>query len=233
VCYTSVYEVVRYKYLGTYRTTSHSTTKPDENKQIVEYHPRSFSPTQTLSSRPEEISETAQSSTMNQQHFIQKTALITGGCGGLGRAIAEAFLRAGTNVVVCDINEGLMSDFREKVSSAYPECTLVLQADITKDDRVEEVFAEGEKMFGGIDFVVNSAGRIDRFDAVAELERPMWDKVIALNLTAPAVVSGRAIKKWLEMGRKGVIVNIASTAGFRGFNCGSSPTCPSGRPCTY
>jgi len=121
---------------------------------------------------------------MDNPHFIQKTALITGGCGGLGRSIAEAFLRAGTNVVVCDINEGLMSDFKEKVSSAYPECTLVLQADITKDGRVEEVFAEGEKMFGNIDFVINSAGRIDRFDAVAEMERQMWDKVIALNLTA-------------------------------------------------
>jgi NAD(P)-dependent dehydrogenase (short-subunit alcohol dehydrogenase family) len=160
---------------------------------------------------------------MNQQ-FIQKTALITGGCGGLGRAIAEAFLLAGTNVVVCDINAELVSDFKEKVSSAYPECTLVLQADITKDDQVEEVFAEGEKMFSGIDFVVNSAGRIDRFDAVAEMEKKMWDDVIALNLTAPAVVSGRAIKKWLETGRKGVIVNIASTASFRGFNCGVFPT---------
>jgi NAD(P)-dependent dehydrogenase (short-subunit alcohol dehydrogenase family) len=196
-------------------------------------HPRSFLLTQSPNSRPEERFETAQSSTMNQQQFIQKTALITGGCGGLGRAIAEAFLRAGTNVVVCDINEELMSDFKEKVSSAYPECTLVLQADITKDDRVDEVFTEGEKMFGQIDFVVNSAGRIDRFDAVAEMELSMWNKVIALNLTAPAVVSGRAIKKWLETGRKGVIVNIASTAGFRGFNCGASPTCPSGRRCTH
>jgi NAD(P)-dependent dehydrogenase (short-subunit alcohol dehydrogenase family) len=182
--------------------------------------------TQSLTSQPEKRFETAQSTKMDQQSFIQKTALITGGCGGLGRAIAEAFLLAGSNVVVCDINEELMSDFKEKVSSAYPECTLVLQADVTKDDRVEEVFAEGEKMFGGIDFVVNSAGRIDRFDAVAEMERQMWNRVIALNLTAPAVVSGRAIKKWLETGRKGAIVNIASTASFRGFNCGESPpTC--------
>lgn len=50
----------------------------------------------------------------------------------------------------------------------------------------------------------------------------MWDKVIALNLTAPAIVSGRAIKKWLETGKKGSIVNIASIAGFRGFTCGMS-----------
>jgi NAD(P)-dependent dehydrogenase (short-subunit alcohol dehydrogenase family) len=50
----------------------------------------------------------------------------------------------------------------------------------------------------------------------------MWDKVIALNLTAPAVVSGRAIKQWLKEGKKGSIVNIASIAGFRGFTCGMS-----------
>jgi NAD(P)-dependent dehydrogenase (short-subunit alcohol dehydrogenase family) len=51
----------------------------------------------------------------------------------------------------------------------------------------------------------------------------MWDKVIALNLTAPAIVSGRAIRKWLEERKKGSIVNIASIAGFRGFTCGILP----------
>lgn len=159
---------------------------------------------------------------MSQHSFIQKTALVTGGCGGLGRAIAEAFLRSGANVVVCDINTELIEDFKEKVSSAYPECTLVVHADITKDEKIEGVFTEGEKMFGGIDMVVNSAARIDRFDAVGEMERQMWDKVIALNLTAPAVISGRAIKKWLEEEKKGCIVNIASIAAFRGFTCGMS-----------
>lgn len=124
--------------------------------------------------------------------------------------------------MVCDINTELIADFKEKVSSAYPECTLAVHADITKDDKIEEVFTEGEKMFGSIDMVVNSAARIDRFDAVGEMERQMWDKVIALNLTAPAVISGRAIKKWLEEEKKGCIVNIASIAAFRGFTCGMS-----------
>lgn len=159
---------------------------------------------------------------MNQIRFAHKTALVTGACGGLGRAIAEAFLREGANVVVCDINAELIADFKEKVSSAYPGCTLVLQADITKDDKIDEMFAASEKMFGGIDVVVNSAGRVDRFDAVAEMDRAVWDKVLALNLTAPAMVSGRAIRKWLEEDRKGCIVNIASIAGFRGFSCGRS-----------
>jgi NAD(P)-dependent dehydrogenase (short-subunit alcohol dehydrogenase family) len=108
---------------------------------------------------------------MTQQSFIQKTALVTGGCGGLGRAISEAFLRAGANVVVVDINAELIVDFKEKVSSAYPGCTLAVQADITKDEKLEDVFVGGEKLFGGLDFVINCAGRVDRFDAVAEMVR--------------------------------------------------------------
>lgn len=108
---------------------------------------------------------------MSQPSFLQKTALVTGGCGGLGRAISEAFLRAGANVVVVDINAELIADFKEKVSAAYPECTLALQADITKDENIEDIFSQGEKMFGGIEFVINCAGRIDRFDAVAEMVR--------------------------------------------------------------
>lgn len=177
------------------------------------------SPTPAASNK-QQRAHTSSAAAMDQVPFAHKTALVTGACGGLGRAIAEAFLRAGANVVVCDINAELIADFKEKVSAAYPECTLVLNADITKDEKVEEMFAEGEKMFGGIDYVVNSAGRIDRFDAVAEMERQMWDKVIALNLTAPAMISGRAIRKWLELGRAGSVVNIASIAGFRGFTCG-------------
>ena len=114
---------------------------------------------------------------MSQPSFINKTAIVTGGCGGLGRAIAEAFLLAGANVVVCDINAELIADFKEKVSAAYPECTLALQADITKDENIEQVFSEGEKMFGGLDFVINCAGRIDRFDGVAEMVRA-WEIVV-------------------------------------------------------
>jgi len=58
---------------------------------------------------------------MEQVPFLQKTALVTDACGGLGLTIAEAFLFAGANVVVCDINASLIANFKEKVSAAYPE----------------------------------------------------------------------------------------------------------------
>ncbi len=144
--------------------------------------------------------------------------------GYLGRAIAEQFLLEGANVVVCDINQELIADFKDKVSAAYPECTLVLKTDITDEAALDSMFEEAEKTFGKIDYVVNSAGMMDRFDPAGELERAMWDRVIALNLTAPTMVTKRAVNLMLKHEAKGSIVNIASVAAFRGFCSGAAYT---------
>lgn len=168
----------------------------------------------------------------------QRNALITGACGGLGRAIAEEFLMEGANVVVCDIRKDLVDDFKEKVSAGYPECTLAVECDITKDASLDKMFEQAEKMFGHLDIVVNCAGMMDKFDPVVrqlivrgrtsvleiladrhmcpfkgDLERPMWDKLMALNLTAPAMVTKRAITSMTNTETKGSIINIASIAG--------------------
>ncbi|KAK3099067.1 hypothetical protein LTR53_019155, partial [Teratosphaeriaceae sp. CCFEE 6253] len=72
----------------------------------------------------------------------------------------------GANVVVCDINDDLIADFKAKVSAAYPECTLVLKVNVTDDAALDDLFAQGEKMFGHIDYVVNNCGVMDNFDPV-------------------------------------------------------------------
>lgn len=152
--------------------------------------------------------------------FKGKTALITGACGGLGRMIAESFLNANANVVVCDINDGLIADFNSQVADKHADRNLVVKADITDDAAIEDVFKRSEEKFGMIDLLINSAGRIDGFAPVGDVDRKVWDSVMALNLTAPAMISKRAIAKWLEKEKKGAIVNIASVAGVRGFTCG-------------
>jgi NAD(P)-dependent dehydrogenase (short-subunit alcohol dehydrogenase family) len=154
------------------------------------------------------------SANMSVAH-AHKTALITGACGGLGRAIAERFLQEGANVVVCDVNDKLIESFRGEVSAAYPECTLVLKLDVTSDTDLDELFAQGEKVFGKINFVVNNCGIMDRFDPAGDTERSLWDKVIAVNLTAPAMVTKRAVNTFSKHGTRGSIVNISSIAGIR------------------
>lgn len=150
-----------------------------------------------------------------------KTALVTGACGGLGRAIAEKFLQEGANVVVCDVNDTLIEDFKQKVSGAYAECTLVLKVDVTDDAALDDMFSQAEKRFGHLDYVVNNCGIMDKFDPVGDMERGLWDRVIAVNLTAPAMVTKRAVNMMLKHSIKGSIVNIASIAGVRGFCSGT------------
>ena len=144
------------------------------------------------------------------------TDLLSSKLLGLGKAIAEVFLVEGANVVVCDIRQDLITDFKENISAAYPKCTLVLKCDITEDRELDDMFAQAKATFGHLDFVVNCAGMMDKFDPVGDVERTMWDRVLALNLTAPTMVTKRAVNMMLETNVKGSIVNIASVASIVG-----------------
>lgn len=168
---------------------------------------------------------------MEMAPHAHKTALITGAAGGLGRAIAERFLEEGANVVVCDINDDLIKDFKEKVSSAYPECTLVIKANVTDDAALDDIFERAEATYGHLDVVVNNCGIMDNFDPVGAMSREMWDRVIAINLTAPAMVSQRAVNHFLKHKTKGAMVNIASIAGVRGFASGKLACSQARRDC--
>jgi NAD(P)-dependent dehydrogenase (short-subunit alcohol dehydrogenase family) len=63
---------------------------------------------------------------------------------------------------------------------------------------------------------------MDKFDPVGDMDRQIWDRVIAVNLTAPAMVTKRAVNAFAKHKTKGAIVNIASVAGIRGFTSGMS-----------
>lgn len=116
----------------------------------------------------------------------------------------------------------MIADFKDKVAAAYPECVLTLKIDVTSDEALDDMFEQAEKMFGQVDYVVNSCGIMDRFDPAGDTDRALWDRVIAINLTAPAMVTKRAVNGMLKHGLKGAIVNIASTSSFKGFTAGMS-----------
>ncbi|CZT15651.1 related to dehydrogenases with different specificities (related to short-chain alcohol dehydrogenases) [Ramularia collo-cygni] len=153
-----------------------------------------------------------------------KTVLVTGGAGGLGRAIADNFLSVGANVVICDINDKLLADFNEKTSSTYPDRTLAIKTDITSEAEFDSLFQQIEAKFGHLDYAINNAGIVDRFDPAGTLELDLWNRVIALNLTAPAFVTKRAVNSMLKAEVKGAIVNIASVSAFKGGAAGAAYT---------
>ncbi|PLB42621.1 SDR family NAD(P)-dependent oxidoreductase [Aspergillus candidus] len=155
-----------------------------------------------------------------------KTCLVTGGAGGLGKAIATRFLAANANIVICDINEARLQETETELSGTSSAGKVkAIKADITSAAAVQTLFDEIVATFGKVDILVNNAGIMDRFDPVGDLDASLWDKVIAVNLTAPFLLSKLAVQNMLAQEKvEGNIVNIVSLAGRGGGVAGAAYT---------
>lgn len=138
--------------------------------------------------------------------FQNKGVFITGGAQGIGKGIAQAFLKAGARVALvdCDRDAGLAA---ERELTALGEACFI-EADIACECAVKEAVASTLKRFGRLDVLVNNAG-INIRKPLAELKLEEWQRVIAVNLTG-ALLCARECARELAR-RKGAVVNIAST----------------------
>ncbi|KAJ5753970.1 uncharacterized protein N7511_008123 [Penicillium nucicola] len=160
---------------------------------------------------------------MTTTNLTGKTCLVTGAGGGLGKAIATQFLEAGANVVICDINETRLQETSAELSPKGP--LKAIKTDITNTGEVETLFETAIGAFGKIDVLVNNAGIMDHFDPIGDLDMELWDRVIALNLTAPALLSKLAVRNMLQQETvDGRIINIVSVAGKAGWASGAAYT---------
>lgn len=158
---------------------------------------------------------------MSEQILAGKVCLVTGGGGGLGKVIATKFLEAGGSVVICDINEERLRETSAELSSKGP--LKAIKTDITNKDEVQSLFDEIIRDWNKIDVLVNNAGIMDQFDPVGDLEVEHWDRVMAINLTAPFLLSKLAVRNMLEQEKPdGRIINIVSVAGRAGWASGMS-----------
>jgi len=137
--------------------------------------------------------------------FTGKTAVVTGGGQGLGRAIAEALLRAGAQVYLAEIDAEAGGEACGELSGlGVVESVATDVADPASVEALRRRVADG----GGLDLLVNNAGIMAR-KPLAELSVAEWQRVLAVNLTGPFLCS-RAFASLLRE-RRGSIVNIAST----------------------
>ncbi|GES61720.1 short-chain dehydrogenase/oxidoreductase [Aspergillus terreus] len=152
-----------------------------------------------------------------------KTCLVTGGASGLGKAIATRFLDAGANVVICDVNDERLQQTSTELAGRG---TLkAIKADITSAAAVQSLFDEITATLQNVDVLVNNAGIMDRFDPVGDLDEGLWNKVIAVNLTAPYLLSKLAVRDMLKQSSPdGCIINIVSLAGKAGWAAGAAYT---------
>ncbi len=149
----------------------------------------------------------------------EKVVLVTGAGRGIGRAIAHAFAAEGAAVAL----QGKTKKNLEKVQrelKALGAATVVLAGDVSDEGTVSRCVAAAEQELGPIDVLVNNAGifatgPIDKIDAL------VFDRVLEVNLRGPFLMS-RAVLPGMKSRRRGHIVNIASTAGRRGFPGGGA-----------
>ncbi|KAM5342306.1 hypothetical protein ACJ41O_013272 [Fusarium nematophilum] len=153
---------------------------------------------------------------------LEKTVIVTGSSGGLGRVIAEMYLSKGCSVVVCDINRDRLASASD-LEASYPGKVLVLEANVADEESVKSLVASTVEKFGRLDIVVNNAGVLDHFDPAGSCDKDVWDRVIGVNLTGPFLVTKHAVSVMEKQG-SGLIVNIGSNASHRGFSGGVAYT---------
>lgn len=139
-----------------------------------------------------------------------KVAIVTGASRGLGQAAAEALVEQGANVLVV----ARSADKLEELASGAPENVHSQVCDMCDVKAVAALPGIAIDRFGRLDIVVNNAG-IAPAGLFLEQDEGIWDEVLAVNVTAPAVLTRAAGHHMISAG-SGKIINIASTSGILG-----------------
>ena len=140
-----------------------------------------------------------------------KTAFVTGGARGIGKAIALKLAQKGANVAIVDM--ALAPDAVKEVEALGVKAISV-EANVTKLDSVEKAVEHVIATFGSLDIVVNNAG-ITKDNLFLRMKPEEWEMVLSVNLTGAFNVC-KAVNKQLFKQRAGKIVNIASVVGQMG-----------------
>ncbi len=136
-----------------------------------------------------------------------KTAIVTGGCRGIGLAATEIFLEQGWRVAMVDRDTGEL----HRVADGM-ENVLAVEADVSDPDQVARMMAETVAGFGRVDALVNNAG-VALFSRAGRTSFEEWREVMATNLDGVFLCTQAAAPELARTG--GAIVNIASISGLR------------------
>ena len=145
--------------------------------------------------------------------------LVTGAGRGIGRALALALAREGAHVGLMGLTASHLLAVESELK-ALGATSAVLVGDVSYEGSVSRCVAAAEQQLGPIDVLVNNAGvfahgPVDRIDAL------VFDHTLSVNLRGPFLMA-RAILPGMKSRRRGHVVNIASTAGRRGFAGGAA-----------
>jgi len=139
-----------------------------------------------------------------------KTAFVTGAGSGIGKCIAETYVREGARVAVADIN----LDAAKSAARGIGNNTIAVRCDVTKKADIAAAVAETLSAFGALDILVNNAGTSHLNKPFLDIEEAEYEQNFAVNVKGVFLCCQAVVPVFRKQGG-GVIVNIGSTAGFR------------------
>ncbi|MFI6123043.1 SDR family NAD(P)-dependent oxidoreductase [Streptomyces sp. NPDC051064] len=151
-----------------------------------------------------------------------RSVIVTGAGSGIGRATALLFAKEGARIVIADVDEAAARTVAEEAEQAGGTAVTAI-GDLRDQAVVDRVAATAVAEFGGIDVLVNNAGIMDSMSAAADTGDDEWERVIAINLTAPFRLTRAVLPHMLAAG-KGAVVFTASEASLRGSAAGAAYT---------
>ena len=140
-----------------------------------------------------------------------KRALVTGAQQGIGRAVALALADAGADVAINWLDDRAAAEAVAGEVRAKGRKACLVQGSVGSFTEVARIVAEAHATLGGIDVLVNNAGVFPR-SPFLELAEAEWDQVLGVNLKGSFLVAQAAARAMVKDGRKGAIVNLASSA---------------------
>ena len=152
-----------------------------------------------------------------------RVALVSGGGGAIGSALAEAFAGAGARVAVAGRTRDTIEAAVERVRAAGSE-GLAITADVTTEDDCDRMVARTVEQFGRVDIIVNAvgggAGKV--LHPAEEYPRDAWDWIMELNVRSTVLPTEAAVRSMIGRGGGGAVLNLSSVRANLGINAGYS-----------
>ena len=152
-----------------------------------------------------------------------RIAIVTGGAGGIGEALALGLAYHGATVVVSSRNQDAITAVAAKITKETGNEAIAIASDVTNEESVQKLVDAVVAKYGRIDILVNAMGMNIKHPA---LEYPLedWDKLFNVNVKG-TMIARKAVGKVMREQKKGAILNLSSVRGIRGYTGGNSGYC--------
>ena len=140
-----------------------------------------------------------------------RSALVTGGSRGLGKAMARGFAECGAKVMICSRNEEELQSAVREISNGLDVEVRYVVTDMSKRDEVDALASAALEAFGTVDILVNNAG-VNTPQPIDEVTDEAWDRVLEINLTSIMRLT-RALVPAMKAQRWGRVIHISSVLG--------------------